>query len=218
MTRPRQDGFSLLTATGLVGLAGWGVALGTVPELSGMPDPWGAAPLAVLGLAAWARQRRERRIAARLRDLRISIRLPVAPAGLRDEELIFRPAGRGCWRARRAGWQAELRQVAAMPLGWQISLTRLDCADPALPLAAAGSLDALLRLSRGLLSRMDQPGLRELLDCDLAFPLQGLVAGEAGITALAEGGYALREPEGCRAIAPEQAEALLLRGSTVPAN
>lgn len=216
MPRPRQNGFSLLTATGLVGLAGWGVALGAVPELAGTPDPWGAAPLAVLGLAAWMRRRREQRIAARLRDLRISVCLPAAPAaGLRDQELAFSLAGQGCWHARRAGWQVELRQQAATALGWHLSLIRLDCTDPALPLAAAASLDALLRLSRGLLAGMEQPGLRELLDCDLAFPLPGLAA--AGITALAEGGFALHEAEGCRAIAPEQAEALLLRGSVVTA-
>lgn len=217
MTRPRQNGFSLLTATGLVGLAGLGAALGAAPELATLPDPWGAAPLAVLGLAAWLRARRERRIAARLRGLRISVTLPMPDGGLREEALHFQPHGRACWQARRQGWRVELQRWEAETLCWRISLARLDSADPALPLASAASLDALLRLARGLLPGMAQPGLAELLDCDLAFPLPGFARGESGITALAEGGYALRAPDGCRAVAPEQAEALLLRGSAVAA-
>ncbi len=218
MTRPRQNGFSLLTATGLIGLAGWGAVMGAVPELTTVPDPWAAAPLAVLGAAAWLRRRRDDRVADRLRDLRISVRLPMPPTGLRDEELVFRPAGRNCWRACRGGWQAELRQVDTGPLHWQFGLARLDHTDPVLPLATTASLGTLLHLSRGLLPGMDQPGLGELLDCDLSFPLVGLTAGEAGITALAEGGFALRDRDGSRAIGAEQAEALLLRGSALVAH
>jgi hypothetical protein len=144
--------------------------------------------------------------------LRIELRLP---AGLREGELTFRPAGPALWQARRAGWQVALRRVDAAALCWQFGLIRLDSPDPALPLAAAASLDAALCLARRLLPGMTEPDLRGLLDCDLAFPLASLGAGEHGIDALAEGGYALRGPEGCHAIAPVQAEALLLRGGTV---
>jgi hypothetical protein len=86
-----------------------------------------------------------------------------------------------------------------------------------MPLASAVSLDALLRLGRGLLPRMTEAGLPGLLDCDLRFSLPGRATAEAEIMVLAEGGYALRGLDGCRAIAAELAEQLIRRGHVVPA-
>ena len=212
MPRPRQDGFPLLTASALAGLAGLGATLGTLPELARMPDPWGAAPLAALGLVAWLRHRRERRVAARLRGLRIGLRLPVAPAATapREGDLHFHSAATACWRARRDGWQVELRHHAGL---WRLGLTQLDSPDPALPLATAAAADAALQLARRLLPGLGQAVLRDLLDRDLGFPLPGAANGM--LIALAEGGYALRTGAGERAIAPEQVETLLGRGEVV---
>ena len=210
MPWPRQNGFPLLTATALAGVAGLGATLGTLPELTRMPDPWGAVPLAALGLAAWLKHRRERRMAARLRDLRIGLRLPVPPAAAWEEDLHFYPAPTAAWRARRDGWQVELRHHAGL---WQLSLTQLDSPDPALPLATAATADAALQLARRLLPGLGQSTLRDLLDRDLGFPLPG--AADGVLTALAEGGYVLRTGAGARAIAPEQVEMLLGRGEVV---
>ncbi|MBO1076062.1 hypothetical protein [Roseomonas marmotae] len=214
MPPQRQHGFSLLTSTALIALAGAGAALGALPGLA-VPQPWAAAPLPLFGLALWLRQRQERRIAARLRGLRIRVALPIPPESLGGEALAFQPGG-GLWRARRQGWQIDLRHGEG-ELAWQLLLARLDSPQPAQPLASAGSLDALLRLARGLLPRMAEPGLASLLDCDLCFPLSGLDRQGGAVTALAEGGYALLGPEGCRAVIPAWAEGMIRRGGMVSA-
>jgi hypothetical protein len=216
MPQQARPGFNLLTSTALMTLAGAGAMLGAMPGLSLAPTPLGLASLPLLGAALWLRRRRERRIAARLRGLRLSIALPMAPAGTPGGVLAFRPLGRRSWQARRDGWQIDLRQGAGGQ-GWQVLLARLDSAEPAQPLAGADTLEALLRLARGLLAGMTEPALVALLDRDLCFPLPAPAMPEDSITVLAEGGYALREPEGCRAIAAELAERMIRCGSAVPA-
>jgi hypothetical protein len=212
-----QHGFNLPTSTALITLAGAGAMLGMVPGLPTVPDPLSLASLPLCGAALWLRLRRENRAAARLRGLRLGVRLPTAPAALQDDVLVFGTAGTGLWRARRGGWQAEIRQTRGDP-AWQLRLARLDRAEPPLPLTGAATLDALLRLAREILPAMaDEPGLAGMLDCDLCFPLAGSAVQEGGITVLAEGGYALRGEDGCRAIAAEAAERLIRRGSAVPA-
>jgi hypothetical protein len=226
-----RPGFSLPTSTALMGLAGAGAMLGALPGLSFAPAPLALASLPLLGAALWLRRRREGRIAARLRGLRLGIALPMAPAGTPGGVLAFRPLGSGAWQARRDGWQIELRQGSdkqgsdkqgaggqgAGEQGWQLRLARLNSAEPAQPLAGADTLEALLGLARGMLAGLGDPALAALLDCDLCFPLPAPALPEDSITLLAEGGYALREPEGCRAIAGELAERMIRRGSAVPA-
>ncbi|MDB5369469.1 MAG: hypothetical protein JWP20_1027 [Roseomonas sp.] len=218
MPQQRQYGFSLLTSTALLGITGAATVLGAMPELTTLPDLVGAAPLALLGAAVWLRRRREHRIAARLRNLRLTVTLPMPPAGMRGDTLVFQPAGHRAWCAPCGAWQIEMERDGGPDLPWHLSLARRDGTMDPLPLAHAASLDAMLTLARRLLPGMVPPPLAGLLDGDLSFPLLGLPDGAGrGIMALAEGGYALQAAEGCRAIAPELAEILLCRGNTVPA-
>lgn len=208
----RQDGFNPQTSAALIGLAGTGALMGVLPGLPLAPSPMGLAPLPLFAAFLWLRLRREGRVALRLRRLRLHVALPATPAGMPEQALAFRAVETGCWQAQHGGWQVELRQGSGA-LAWQLVLTRLHGAEPPMPLVGAATLDALLRLGRGLLPRMGEPGLAALLDRDFHFPL----AGASEITMLAEGGYALREGEACRAIAAEMAEGLIRRGKAVPA-
>jgi hypothetical protein len=215
MLRQRQYGFSPLTSTALLGLAGAATTLGAMPELLTPLNPAQFAPMVLLGAAAWLRRWRDRRMIARLRSLRMTVSLPMPPARMQGAALVFKASGPGRWYALRDGWQVELRRDGPTDRPWQIVLIRDDQTDPVLPLAAATSLDMLLSLTRSLLSGVPDSTLTGLLDCDLSFPLpRG--APTNGILAMAEGGYALGVAGGFSAIGTELAESLL-RGSTVPA-
>lgn len=216
MPKQRHNGFSLLTSTVLIAAAGAGAMLGAMPDLPAAPTPLTLVSLPLVGAALWLRRLREHRIAARLRHLRLSVSLPMPPGAPLEGVLAFRPIGSGLWQARRDGWQINLRQDSST-MAWQLLLARLDNAEPALPLATAATLDALLRLARGLLWTMTEPGLVTLLDCDLCFPLPAPITPEESIIALAEGGYALQGREGCCALAAGLAEQMIRRGSAVPA-
>lgn len=185
----------------LVAAAGAGALLGSMSGPSFSPAPLGLVPLPLFGAALWLRRRRETRAAKRLRHLRLSITLP---PGVPETTLAFNATAPGSWHARCGAWRVELRQTAG-ELAWQLLVFRLDLAQPPAPVASAATLEALLRLGR------------ELLDRDLCFPLAGEAAPEADIVVLAEGGYALRGLEGCRAITAEGAEGLIRRDSVIPA-
>lgn len=212
MPQQRQDGFTPWISASLIGLAGAGALVGALPGLPLAPQPVALAPLPLFAAALWLRHRRERRAAARLGQLRLTVTLPGAPAGMAEAALAFHAAGPGCWQAQRGGWRVELRQGSGV-LAWELLLARPGGTEPPMPLAGAATLDALLRLGRRLLPRMEEPELAELLDRDFRFLLP-----EAGeITMLAEGGYALHEGKACRAIAAGTAEGLIRRSSAVPA-
>jgi MYXO-CTERM domain-containing protein len=215
MLQRRPFGFSLLTSTALIGLAGSGAMLGAMPQVSVSPDPsWAAASLGLLGFTAWLRRRREGRIAARLRGLRLTVTLPVPAPCSPETFLLLTPGGAGAWRGHRGSWQVELRQREE-DARWQWLLAELNSAAPPQLLADAASLDELLRLARGLVPAVGAPALSALLDCDLCFPLPGWTHGGTGILALAEGGYALQDAEGSQAVGAALAEHLIRRSSAV---
>jgi hypothetical protein len=110
MPQQGQFGFSLLTSTALIVLAGSGAVLGALPGPSVASPPLALAALPLLGAACWLRRRRESHAARRLRDLRLTVTLATAPAGQSEAELAFQAAGPGHWRAWRGDWQVELRQ------------------------------------------------------------------------------------------------------------
>jgi hypothetical protein len=215
MPQRRQYGPSLLSSTALLGIAAAGAALGAMP---GLPvSPLGLVPLAVLGAAGWLHHRRDRRIAARLRDLRLSVTLPIPPTTMAGHVLDFRATGPGRWQAGREGWGVSIHHTSNGDLPWQLNVHHPG--EDAQPIATAASMDAMLSVARSLLPAMAaNPGQASLLDCDLSFPLHGLSQeGRDRLTALAEGGYALEVADGCLAVAAQQAELLLCRGGTVPA-
>ncbi|EHL99828.1 hypothetical protein HMPREF9946_02974 [Acetobacteraceae bacterium AT-5844] len=210
----RQYGPNLPPSTALLSLASAGLVLTTMPEL--LPGPLASVSVAAAGLACWLRMRRERKIARRLRDLRLSISLPVPTGSAADSALGFHEDGYGRWKAQRDGWQIHIHRDSSVELSWQLSLARQQDAIAPAPLAVAQSLDAVLSLARRLAAGMAAAGESSPLDCDLSFPVAGFSsAGEHRLTALAEGGYALRTGQGDVAVAAEHAEMLLCKSRAV---
>ena len=217
MPQRRQYGPSILTSAAMLGTAGAGAILAGLPGQT--PTALGLIPLAVAGVAGWWHHRRDRRLASRLRNLRLAITLPVPPAAMNDQLLSFQLAGLGEWQARRDGWQISIRHTPQSDLPWQLCIQPAGLVMTPRPIATAASMDAMLLLARGLLPGMATcAGEAGLLDCDLAFPITGFSRqGGDFLTALAEGGYALQVAHGYLAVAPERAERLLCRSDAIPA-
>jgi hypothetical protein len=215
MSRPPLPRLTRLQSTGLLGGAGVGLALGKAlsaawpgsmaASLGGWP---GLAQGLLLGGAAWLWWRRGRQPAS------LRPQLQVLPKGISGGGLHFAPAGPCAWQARRGGWRLELRRDGPEGLPWRLQLRRGDRLQGTPPLTQGASLAALLALTRrlttqaGLLGRRGAPSpqsMSVLLDCDLEFPLPH----GNWLTALAEGGFALRDGLGLHGISAETAEALL---------
>ncbi|MDJ0390346.1 hypothetical protein QMO56_19725 [Roseomonas sp. E05] len=200
-------------------MAGLGVSLDAVP---GLPAPgWHsfAALAAGAAAAAWLgwRDRAMRRRFAALR-----LRVEPQPMGPQTLEGVVRFASTAplAWCARHGEWCLDLARTDAADLPWQLDLRRSSPSDTPMRLAQAATLDAVLTLSRRLfvgqtVSRSGDPALQEvagLLDCDLEFVLP---APQGRITALAEGGYALHDASGSRALCAMAADALLGEASRI---
>jgi hypothetical protein len=217
MPQWRQYGPNILTSVALLGVAGAGAALAGVPGQA--PTAISLLPLAAIGATAWWHHRRDRRLAARLRHLRLAVTLPAPPAAMNDQVLAFHLVAPHHWQARREGWQVSICHTPRSDLPWQLCVQPAGLAMRPRPVATAASMNAMLLLARGLLPGMASTGGEaNLLDCDLTFPVAGFSrTGGDCLTALAEGGYALQVAHGCLAVAPERAERLLCRGDVIAA-
>ncbi|WP_160000590.1 hypothetical protein [Roseomonas sp. 18066] len=228
--RPPQ---ALLQAATLLGLAGLGAGVGAgavgagllgveaglLPDMIDRPG-WslGAGLVLAAGVGGWMwwRQRGQQR---RLDALRLDLAAPAppmaAPPGTTMEGVLrFATTAPLAWCARRGEWCLDLQRSGPADLPWRMNLRRADLPEEPVPLAQAATLDAVLHLSRRLfaqraLVRSSDATLREaaeLLECDLEFLLP---AAQSQMTALAEGGYALQDEKGCRAISAQLADTLL---------
>ncbi|MCI0754756.1 hypothetical protein [Teichococcus vastitatis] len=202
--------FSRLPAVAVMASAGLGVHLGAFPELS---TPSGWAVMALLGAAGstWALWRRAAR---RPPALSLTLR-PLPDPQTLDDVLHFISAAPLAWCARRGEWCLEIDASGPADLPWRLEVRHAQWREPSLSLARAASFDAALTASRRLYATRESAdagtdlALREaarLLGCDMEFSLPGL---QQRITALAEGGYALHDETGCRALSPPTVDALL---------
>lgn len=227
---------ALLQAVGLLGLATLGAeisagigigsgigpgpgaslaeGLGAMPALVDRPA-WsllgGLAIAGSLGGWMWWRQQRLQR---RFTGLRLAPLPPSEPPHTTLEGVLrFATTAPLEWCARRGEWCLDLARSGSPELPWRMNLRRADLPEEPVPLAQAATLDAVLHLSRRLfaqraLMRSGDASLREaaeLLECDLEF----LLPARSQMTALAEGGYALQDEKGCRAISAQLADTLL---------
>ncbi len=209
-----QDGARPTPPSALLSLTAAGLALAAMPEL--MPHPAALLPLGGAGLLCWWQQRRERGLARRLQELRLSVHLPMARETALNVPLDFSARGQNCWVAQHHGCRIHIRWEKGTELPWQLSMTPHDSASAPLPVTAAQSLDAMLSVARRLIASMMPAGHSSPLDYDLSFPINDLPyrAGRR-LTALAEGGYALHTRQGEMALASAQAERLLRGDRTV---
>ena len=141
--------------------------------------------------------------------------LGTTPLGTTMEGVLrFATTAPLAWCARRGEWCLDLQRSGPAELPWRLNLRRADLPEEPVPLAQAATLDAVLHLSRRLfaqraLVRSHDSTLREaaaLLECDMEFLLP---AERSQMTALAEGGYALQDEKGYRAISAQLADTLL---------
>jgi len=196
-----------LPALALLGLAGLGAGLGGMPPLAA-PDWQGLAPLAAgAGAAAWL-WLRDRGLRRRFAALRLQVNPLPQEVQTLDGVVRFASTAPLAWCARRGEWCLDLARTHSSDLPWRLDLRRVEPPEAPLPLAQAATLDAVLTLSRRLFSGHDPilQGAAELLECDLEFVLP---APQGRITALAEGGYALHDAAGSRALCATAADALL---------
>jgi hypothetical protein len=196
-----------MTALATFGGAGLADRLDTWPIWS-EPSGWGALALLGLAGAAWSLRRRP---APALPLLNLTLQ-PPAPQTL-EGVLRFVGAAPLAWCARRGEWCLELEAGGPAGRFWRLDLRHVQWRQPVLTLAHAATFDDALTASRQLyVTRRPaamNPVLREaacLLSCDFEFSLPGL---QQRITALAEGGYALHDDGGCRALSPPAVDALL---------
>ena len=194
-----------LSALALLSMAGLGAGLGGMPPFAA-PDwqGWGglvAGASAAALLGAYNRGMR-RRFAA----LRLQVNPLPQEAQTLEGVVHFASTAPLAWCARRGEWCLDLARTESPDLPWRLDLRRTDLREAPLPLAQAATLDAVLTLSRRLFSAHDAI---ELVECDLEFTLP---APQGRITALAEGGYALHDAAGSRALCAAAADALLGEG------
>ncbi|WBV45552.1 hypothetical protein [Pseudoroseomonas cervicalis] len=234
MTSTRWRRHTLLQTAAMLGAVALGARAGAMEGLAPRLD-WGLAGGLGLAWAAgawmWWRSRQPGPSAG----LRLSLARPApqdAPAAQTMEGVLhFATTAPLAWCARRGEWCLDLVRSGREDLPWRMALRRADLPQEAVPLAEAATLDAVLQLSRrlfaqgglwggGLSGAMAGPGaapgqagaareLREaaeLLECDLEFSLP---AGRSQMTALAEGGYALRDSTGLHPISAQLADRLL---------
>ncbi|HWL84034.1 MAG TPA: hypothetical protein VNR89_24010 [Roseomonas sp.] len=202
-----------LPAATLLGMAGLGAGLGAGPVLPALGWHSLAALAAGAAAAVWL-GRRDRAMRRRFAALRLQVEpLPDGPQTLAGV-VRFASTAPLAWCARQGEWCLDLARTEASDLPWRLDLRRASPPDAPMPLAQAATLDAVLTLSRRLFTgqgaaQASDPALREaagLLDCDLEFVLP---APQGRITALAEGGYALHDASGSRALCAVAADTLL---------
>lgn len=231
MTSTAWRRHALLQTAAMLGAVALGARAGAMEGLAPRLD-WGLA--GGLGLAwaagAWMWWRSRQPLASA--GLRLSLATPPAPghAAAQAPEtqtmegvLHFATTAPLAWCARRGEWCLDLVRSGREDLPWRMALRRADLPQEAVPLAEAATLDAVLQLSRRLFAQgglwggglaAGGPGgvgreLRQaadLLEGDLEFSLP---AGRSQMTALAEGGYALRDSTGLHPISAQLADRLL---------
>ncbi|PHK93705.1 hypothetical protein CR162_17100 [Pseudoroseomonas rhizosphaerae] len=207
-----------LSALAALGAAGLGASLGGMPELARAADPVPLASLALMaGVAGWMWWRNQ---GPRSRFATLGIRLDPAPAhpAAPGAVLRFVQATPRLWQAWQGSWCLELAEGQGGEPGWSLALRPGGAAAKHAPLAHAATLDALLALlrhmaGRGLHLPPEAQAAAALLEGDFEFLLP---ASRQRIMALAEGGYALYQPTGCKAISAQAARAMLAQGSPVP--
>ncbi|MFC3126162.1 hypothetical protein ACFOD4_13925 [Pseudoroseomonas globiformis] len=203
-----QSPFRRLPALAVLTSAGLGYRFGAMPELA-LPSGWTMLLLGGGGAAAWLLLRRPARA---LPTLRLELR-SVPPRHSLQDVLRFVGSAPLAWSARRGEWSLDLDGNGPAELPWRLELRHPEA--PSMPLARAATLEAVLNASRRLYATREAatpgaaPAHREagqMLGCDLEFDLP---SPRRCITALAEGGFALLDDTGYRALSPPTANALL---------